>query len=256
MNILDRQPEEILTPSWCEAYERRISAIWWVFVRLNSQIFVLEEIKKFPFDILYPPPPPNHFWKLVEVSLLETSLNIIWKITADRHADALTIFNLKQDILTNLRNRNFIQDFNDILEKKRFDERLEKFIDKVNTLRKKYIGHLNRECHTTPTNDDLSILKIEPIEILKCRDTLNEFLDVLCFGHHRAKLPFEYKKDMTQNQEPADIQSILEILGRNSPFISLPENDPIGWEAYQQTLNKDKMKIFNNWRKRAGLPEV
>jgi hypothetical protein len=257
ISILEMQPEDILTPSWHEEYESRISKLWWEFVTLNSQIYVMEELQKFPFDLLFPPPPPNHFWTLIERSLLESSLMIIWRVVVDQGAKLLTINNLKDDILKNLRSKNFVDGFTEILKSKNYDERLQSFKKQVEKIRNNYLAHLNREKLLNPNDQDIKDRGIKLNTLREFRDTLNDFLSILCFGHGRAVLPLEYDPNIIPSKgmnRTTDVQEILVNMACRSSILLFPENNPFGWKAYKEKLSQENLDIINSWRKKCGLP--
>ncbi len=97
-------PDDLLNTTWLPTYKAELDALWWQIVRLNSNIFVIEKIEKFPFDLFQT--LPSHFWDLTYAALYDVCVMTVWKIAIDADRRTLTLRRFKNAILANLRDPN------------------------------------------------------------------------------------------------------------------------------------------------------
>src|SRR6266567_2493286 len=101
MPFSDMQPDDILNPGYVEAYKQNVGIICDQLSILNSNMFVLEKLLNFPFDLFLS--NFGYFWELVENSLFESSILAIWRISVDRgFAEGFTLQRLKNEIRLNI----------------------------------------------------------------------------------------------------------------------------------------------------------
>ena len=97
--LTDTLPDDVIESSWIDSYKQTIDVLWWQLVRLNANIYNLEKILAFPFE-LFDPISPRHFWKLVENALFDSCVLIIWKVAVDNDfGEGITLQQFKNEII-------------------------------------------------------------------------------------------------------------------------------------------------------------
>src|SRR3989304_5550290 len=96
------QPSQVLEPCNYDAYEKHHRAIWNQLVRLNSNLFILDKLLGFPAS-LFLGPERTVFFRLVEASLVESSVLIISKLAQDDDLDTLTMPRFKNWLRRSIR---------------------------------------------------------------------------------------------------------------------------------------------------------
>ena len=113
MQLKEMLPEELIDHSWLECYEQQITAIWWQLVRLSSNILILDKLTAFPFQLFVLEPLP--FWELVVVNFFDISVMIIWRVSLDTDADAITLRRLKNGVMQNLQREEYLSELRQVL---------------------------------------------------------------------------------------------------------------------------------------------
>ena len=260
MKIQDMPPKDVIEPSWYASYEQNIEAVWWQLVRLNSTFFVLEKILSFPFDLFQPMPGTKNFWKLVENALFETCVLIIWRVGVDNvYNEGLTLQQLKNQIFQHLRREDYHIQLKDIFKKGHFDGRISSLEPKIREIRHNYIAHYNLAKNVSPTPEQIKQRPLLLSELKQYQNTLNDYFDLLCFGHQRALLPIDYHPDVIHpvgTDSRSDIERLLDNVARESSLLNLPENNPDHWNAFRRNLSKENIQTINKYRVKFELPPV
>jgi hypothetical protein len=100
MNFNEMQPDELFLSSYLNEYKNNIEAVWWQLVRLNSNVFVLDKIAAFRFDLFgdY----SRNFWELSRQALFEASVMAIFR-RQFRSYGAGSVFNFNPTNMSRLR---------------------------------------------------------------------------------------------------------------------------------------------------------
>jgi hypothetical protein len=89
--------KQILDPDWFETYTEDRDALARQLVGLNTNLFILEKITKFNFNLFGS--VSNTFWVFVTESLVESCIMCAWRIAIDTDSNCLTAAKLKNAIL-------------------------------------------------------------------------------------------------------------------------------------------------------------
>ncbi len=254
MNIREASPKDLIESSWYETYEDHVELIWEQLIRLNSSIFILENLLSFPFDLFLP--GPRYFWNLVEEALFETCVMTIWRVAVDSSfEEGLTIRQLKNEILQHLNSDENREEFKRLLRKVNFDQAIARVEPVIREIRHSYIAHFHLEKHVNPPPEERVLLFSE---VQKFRDALNSLFELLCFGHGKATLPFEYHPDLRYPKANrfTDIELLLDNVAQYSPLLNMPEQNPTQWVHTREKLKDQEIEMLNKYRVRFGLSRV
>jgi len=257
MRLQDIYPSEIVESSWFDTYKQNIDAIWHQLGRLNSNIYILEKIYSFPFDLLWL--STSNFWNLVNNALFESCIMIIWRAAMDNsYAESLTIQQLKNEISRHI-NDSYRDQFREELRGLNFESTVESVKSKIVEIRHNYIAHYNFEKDVNPTTEDIERRKILFSELKKYLNTLTSFFDLLCFGHQRALLPLDYHPDVINPigvDSRSDIEQLLDLIAKNSDLLNLPEQNPNMWDIERKNISQEGLNILNTYRIKFGLSNL
>ena len=82
-----------IDPAWLPTYEKEVRIIGLQLTELYGNIFILERIEAFPFNLLKIKSQP--FWWAVRRALCFESIMIVWRIAVDTDGKTLTLRQLK-----------------------------------------------------------------------------------------------------------------------------------------------------------------
>lgn len=95
-------------------------------------------------------------------------------------------------------------------------------------------------------------------DLRSLRDELNALFNALSFNLDRRPFPSSYDP---HGQRPAgdprpDIERLLDSVARESSVLSLPERRPNSWPRRRAKWSERRLRQFNRYRRKFGLPEV
>jgi hypothetical protein len=251
------EAKKILAPTWISDYEKEIGAIWFQVVELNSNLFLLEHISKFPFNLFLV--PPQTFWTLTRNALYESCVMCAWRIAVDADGNCLTAAQLKNAVLKNTVDATAKRSLQAELKAVEFEKTLKAIKPKIRDLRHKLYAHFNRP-ETEPTAaPGAAVPRVSLTDLKTVRDRLNALLQVLALDTELLFLPLDYDPKI---QHPAntdsrpDIVRLLDMIAENSPIIRDPESNPELWEHHRKLMDEDKLNAINLYRHKLGLPKV
>lgn len=256
MNLREVQPADVIESSWLEEYERKINLLWLQeLVLLNSNLYILEKLLDFPFD-LFVMPDRRTFFRLVEINLFRSCLMIVWKLVEDPDPNALTLLRFKNEIRRHIRPQ-YACSLDAVLKETKFDKQIEQLLEPIRTLRNKRIAHLDEDFNLPP--EQIKEMRVSLSDLMVLRDMLNQLFELLCFGHQRSVVPIEYHPEVIHPpgvDARSDVEELLDNVARNSPLLNMPENEPDHWRYFRQGLPRDILQVLNEYRRKFGLPEV
>lgn len=252
MNLQEVQPAEVIESSWLEEYERSIDRIWQQLVRLNINLYILDKLLNFPFDLFSPMPGQRTFFSIVRANLFEFSILTAWKMVED----TLTLRRFKNEIRQHIRCK-YKNSFDVALKETKFERQIKPLVKPLKTLRDKRIAHLDKDFNLS--SQQIKEMRVSLSDLRVLRDALNQLFEVLCFGYQRHVLPIEYNPEVWHPpgvDARSDIERLLDNVARDSPLLNMPENEPDRWPYFREGLPTDVLQVLNEYRRKFGLPEV
>jgi hypothetical protein len=265
IRLLQREPSEVLAAAWLQEYEKRMELIHSQLVRLNGQLFVLGRIANFNWHLFVPRRPDQHFWALTSSSLYDSSVTAIYRLCVDTGSDVITVRKLRNGIASNILPQ-FRDEFTRLLKETEFDARCHDLEEKVKLLRNNYIGHMNAQKNTSPTDEDIDGRSLGVQEMLEYAQRLRKFFEVLCLGHGRMDMPLGYWPDRRSpiDLDPRpDIDRMLDEIAARSDAMNLYREKgiaPFVMDAWLPThvmalLEYDeRLKKYSRWLGQASNP--
>lgn len=243
----------VLKKGSIEEYQTVINFFWDELVALNTNIFIINKIFEFPFDI-FSSPGETVFFSRVVWNFYENSILTITKLTTDQKGDVYTLPMFKNWVYKQVK-PTYKLDFQNWLKKSKFDSETKRILSNAVDLRKKIFAHSNKNLLFGKRK--MKHLNIEELE--KLRDRLNSVLDTLSFDVEHMMLPLSYSENVVRpkgvNHQP-DIEVLLDSLAKNSELLNMPERSPELWKHAKGSFDEEGIKKFNNYRKKFNLPEV
>jgi hypothetical protein len=223
-------------------------------VRLTSNILILDKLTAFPFQLFVLEPLP--FWELVVVNFFDISVMIIWRVSLDTDADAITLRRLKNGVMQNLQREEYLSELRQVLRTVNFERGMSELEPQVRAIRNKALAHA-----TMPPNERSNLPRrpapsISLSELVGLQQKLHSLFQTLCFGRGRAVYPLPYHPDITLPagvDSRLDIERLLDCVAKESPVLNMPEQQPQHWALWRSNLSPESLETLNLYRRRFGL---
>ena len=248
--------ELALNSSFLDEYRRLLSHFAGDILRINTMIYQLKEIQKFPFKDLYLS-SFMIFFGSVQKSYMDLSVLSIYRILYDTEKGVVTLPSFKNRILRNIPDSLVLRDFKLHL-KTEFKISSDKDMkERFRAIRNNIIAH---------TSEDLvlgnsTIDSITWNEFYTMIESVNESFLSLSFNEYFQLLPLEYdQKNIELNRRPGskslepDVKSLLNLLGLSSHLAKSPLSDLVFLRdtTYRKKFS-ESFKHINRFRKLAGV---
>jgi len=251
------RPSKVFEHSWLQVYGRIREVLWAEIVQLIANVFVMEKIASFPFELFWE--SDRYFWDVTFNGMFDSSVLIVHKICIDNDRDVLTLHKFADEIRLNIPSDDLRDDFDEEMKAVGFKKNFGEIKALFKNERNNRIAHFNRELNTNLRELDLEprrklLAKLKPTTFL-----INNLFRVLCLGHHHAPVYHTYYTSTRfpgHAEEQSDVEKLLDLVARNDPLTNMPEEQPDFWPEFKDNLSKDDMAILNSYRKKFGLPEV
>ncbi len=246
--------EQLLKKEWIEEYKTQIESLWLQAVQLNSNLYLLERIAVFPFNVFA---HRDHLcWSLIASALYESCLMVIRRIVTDKGSDFLTLRKFKNELMQNAKDEVAKAKIADRLREVRFDKRVAAIEEQVKDLCNGWLAHLKKEVVSRSHNQTrrMPIVLVDKLKIV--RDAVNDLITVLSFDTGRAFIYEEYSENVTYprgTDSRPDIERVLDLVALNSPVLSMPDNYPDSWQDERSVFTEKELEQFNAYRKKFGL---
>lgn len=247
--------KDVIEVSWFPTYERQRDILWQQLINLNYNIFLIEKIETFPFDVFLPLYDNRIFWVFTKNALIEASLMGIWRIVVDADSSALTLRKFKNHIFQHMLDYSSKEQLKQALREVDFETRIVSLETKVRHARHNYLAHLNSDSHINPNP---LVITQNAMNLSELKDILNvsrELFDVLCFSHRYELWLWGYLGKVRERNE-TDIDELLDAIARNNPKLNMPEKDPEVWEEMRSEMSEHEIIVLNTYRRKFGLSEI
>jgi hypothetical protein len=258
MLINDKNPAEVLKPQFVEAYKKLHADIWRRLIHIHTNIIILERIEPFPFHHFYAA-QENVFWTMVYWNFLYTSIILIYALVCDEgkhahkpHKPPHTLTKFKNDIL-----RKWLKDsekpaYQALLKTVKFAREIEKIRRKVVAMRNKVVAHrLLDDSHPAQVQ---SADRVTVPELRSLYDATEKMFFACCFGAEYKTTFIPYFVLRHGTPAPKDIDQILDLIVKDSPWLNSPERRGAFWKDVRQYKSEEYLKELNTWRQKFGLP--
>jgi hypothetical protein len=246
--------EQLLKKEWVTAYKTQIDSLWFQAVQLNSQLYLLEKIAVFPFNVFV---HRDHLcWSLIANALYESCLMVIRRIVIDKNSDVLTLRKFKNKLILNAKDEVAKGEIKDRLREVCFDKRVGVIEGHVKDICIAWLAHLKNGVISGSQNQTSS-MPIVPVDKLKIvRDAVNDLITALSFDTGRAFIYIEYSANVTYprgTDSRPDIERVLDLVALNNEVLSMPDNFPDSWQYMRSAFTEKELEQFNAYRRKFGL---
>jgi hypothetical protein len=252
---MELEPKDVLLASWIPTYKHHISVLHNQLSLVRSTLFVLEHVAGFPFDLFGEHSGP--FWKLVRRSLETTVVIGLWRLLFDTDGDALTLRQLKNQVMVNVlgdTERNLLAER---LNASAIDKRISQIEEKMTELRHKHFAHLDRASASGEAGPVTSTM-ISFEELRELATAAHDLINAIGIGTQYMTLYPDYDPSVTigGRRITPDVEEMFDDMVRRCDDIRMPEEKPNDFQFYWKQRNPRQREKYNDYRKKLGLPEV
>jgi hypothetical protein len=247
--------KDVLVDNALPEYEEELGFFYSELVDLNVNIYILDQIFQFPFD-LFVPRDETIFWNGVVRNFFNAGVLSITRLATDKAADLHTLINFKNRV-RELIKPEYKNSFDEHLRQARFDRETHVLLERARQLRVNHIAHTRRVKDSE--SEKLADLRLDFTEMKELRDALNSLLDALSFNVENRLLPIPYDPDVLPSavgDSRPDIEKLLDCLAKESYLLNMPERYPERWQNRRVRFSQDKIGQINHYRRKFNLPEV
>ena len=249
--------EEIILTEYLKDYKDGMKFFHDELTTLNVNIFIINKIRKFPFDVFCEPYDWTFFYMVIN-NIFEYSIIIISRLFKDTGIDCFTLPKFTNKIISKYIKPGYRKDLTDRIKEVNFKNLTDDILNRIYDLRKKRIAH-NLEYFI---KDPKNIGRINYDELEKLRDRANQLFENLSFGikYIMVLLPYYEEVIHPKGSDPrTDIERILDSVAKESAFLNYPEKNikfPILWDNRKKRMTKREIDIFYKYREKLGFPKI
>jgi hypothetical protein len=248
-------PKEVFEEDWVDTYKKRISALHLQMSEIRSTFFLYEKIVKFPFHLFLQ--YPGHFWTLTRKSMFVAVIVGLWRLLYDDDPNSLTVVKMRNEVMKRARDQTAKDEIAVILRRANVKDRLASIKDEIQRMRHNHFAHLDAVNVDNPTAQASQGVTLK--EISDLLDAAEDVLNAIGLDTQYMFLPTDYEPTVRQPQgiDPRpDIERVLDEMVRSCPGFHLPETKPYEFKFYWKHRNPVERRVFNQYRRKFGMPEI
>jgi len=249
--------KEIILPGYYKDYKDGMKFFHNELTTLNTNIFIINKIRKFPFDLFCTPDNSTFFYMVIN-NFFEYSIIIISRLFKDIGKDCFTLPEFKKRIILKYIKPEYKMDFMDRIKEVNFKKLTADVLNRIHELRNKRLAHNLEKFVKDPNN----IRLINFNELKQLQDCANQLFDNLSFeiGYGKVLLPYNEEVIHPKGSDSrTDIEKILDCVAKESAFLNYPEKNikfPILWDNKKKRMTKRELNIFYKYRDKLGFPKL
>ncbi|MBK8028635.1 MAG: hypothetical protein IPK17_03810 [Chloroflexi bacterium] len=252
---------DVIAPQYIEVYQKECQAIYWRLWAIHNELFILEKIESFPFD-LFTAVPRRTFWKLIKRALIESIIVNLWTLVAEQDGlFALQVF--QNRIMTKFKRPDIDVSVDEYLKKQLrrvdFKSRSKQVAMKINEIRNRYIAHMDYPTHIDPSSVvELKGLALNIAEIKEVHQTAYELFQVLWFGNYPVLDEWEYAPRPNAPNFITDVEILLSFVASRSSLFAQSDfavDDKLRDERLNE-LTEEQIQMFNEWAEKIRLARI
>ncbi len=251
MDIINKEPEDVLKPEFVKTYKELHKDIWYRLIRVNTSLTILEKIHNFPFHPIYSP-QDNIFWAMVSWNFFDISILFMNQLTSDG-SDEHTINGFRNRILNEDWLKNGVkEEYRKLLRNIKLDKRLEPIQEKIKEIRKNVIAHRLLDSNRA------SVTNVKNVTL----DELHQLSEGIKKLFRSISFVVEYDSNFytggTIGGKPVkeDIDELLDLILKHSYWLNEPEQMKDFWPDRRRSRSQEEISELNEFRKKFGMPEV
>ena len=222
---LDKPPEDILKEGTLSEYEQGMNFFSAYLVELNTNLYIVERIFQFPFDLLFPTSEGSTiFFGQVVRNALQMSVLCITKLVSDAGDGLYTLRQFKNKVVHMVK-PEYQQAFRERLKVAWDDSAVQDLLQRAKNLRNTRIAHFHQSFVQESFDSTMKQEHLLVSEAEALRDKLNDMFQALAFGVRYGTLPVSYEIGRP------DIEDVLIGYAGRSSLLNMPERNPGWWHS-------------------------
>ena len=252
--LVKSKPEELLEASFVEQYHRLHRDLWWRIIQVHATLYTLEQLRYFPFGILYAP-NQMEFWRLIFENFIDTACLMLDGLVNDKGEDAHTLKSFRNEIFDKWKAGEKLQLLKSTLRERKFDEQVESIAERVHKIRDNRIAHRLVDRQTGSPKEALAGVSLQ--ELWELFYAAQFLFGALSFGEAYITLAGDLTPG-TVGGEPTRtcLDDVLDAVLRDTDFVNQPEIKAQWWPEERKHMPAEELRIMNEMRKRVGLNEA
>ena len=216
MNINEKKPEDVLKWQFLVQYKELHQDIWLRLIRINTNLQIVEVIQQFPLDHLYSP-QENVFWGSVRWNFLDLSIILLHALICDEGDDALSLPKFKNNVSTWLKDP---AEYRKLLKTLHFNRITKNLCAKFTPIRRDILAH-------RLLDEDGKLRDPPGVTLSEIHTLYNETEKLFRSCSFGAEYVTTFYMQGTCGGKPIekDIEHILDLLIKNSPWLNRPEQE-------------------------------
>lgn len=249
--------KDVIIPEYLKDYEDGMAFFYSELITINTNIFIINKIRKFQFD-LFCTPDDCTFFHMVINNFFEYSLIIISRLFKDTGKDCYTLPKFTNKIISKYIKPEYKIEFMQRIKNLDFKNLTADILNRIHDLRTKRLAHNLEEY----IKDKKNIGRINFDELEKLRDCANQLFENLSFGIGYSMVPLPYSEKVIHpegSDSRPDIDKIFDSIAKESYFLNYPEKNikfPILWDNKKKRMTKKELDIFYKYREKLGFPKI
>jgi len=252
VNINERKPEDVLKPEFVQAYKALHQDIWLRLVHVHTNIIVLDKIQQFPFEHIYAP-QDNVFWSMAYSNFYGVSVILLHTLMNDQADQSHTLNKFKNTLLANWLIKSYRDNLKAQLKTAKFDTQIKHIGGNITQLRNKVFAH--RFAASDGTLSTKSLPRLPLPELRAYYEAVENLFRACSFG---AEYVTTFYLEGTVRGQPVkkDIEQILDLIVKNSPWLNQPERRGQFWPVIRKYRSQEQIEELNRWRRKFGMPDA
>lgn len=249
--------KEIILSEYLKNYEDAMKFFYSELVTLNTNIFIINKVREFPFDLMCTPDNCTFFYMVIN-NFFEYCVIIMSRLLKDTGSDSFTLPIFKNRIINEYIKPDFKIAFKNRIKNIKFYELTNDVLNRIQDLRNKRIAHTLEDYIKDTTN----IGRINFDELEKLKDRTNLLFENLSFRikHIMVPVPYYDKVQHPKGSDPRpDIEKILDSIAKESAFLTMPERYdkwPTVWIERKKRMTQREIDVFNKYREKLKFPKL
>lgn len=237
------------------AYESQISFFGSEAQRLRINIYIIEQVLRFPFG-LFRYLGEHWFFSTVRSNCFDVTLLIATRLLHDKGGDVCTLRSFKNRMMSSLVRPEYRAALALELGRVKFDNTIEDSIGKAASIRNGRIAHTRRD-FLDATEDDSTRFLLG--ELWGLRDGLISLVETLSFNAHHCCGPAGYDPSISNPpgaDQRTDLERLLDSIAYQSEVLHYPEQQSRFWPAMRRNYTEEQLQDLNRYRAKFALPEA
>lgn len=251
--LADTKPEYLFHPEFATRYSKLHRLLWERIIRLHGTLLTLEQMRDFPFRMLYAPGDMS-FWNLVTENFRDAACIMIHGLVNDDGSHAHTLQRFKNEIAkATWADEPMLALFRKTLASCRFDDSINGIAERIAQIRHHRVAHQLVDYGMGSLKGTMEGVSLE--ELRKLFDAAHTLFGTLSFGSAYVTLVGDLMPATVGGKpKPTCLESVLDAVLKDSYFVNQPEVRGKWWPMDRAHTDPEALELMNQLRTRVGKP--